>query len=1187
MKKSRRLKTRFKKLLLFSFLSIQLIVISKFVLNSFADPIEYIYLDLNCDNISISATQYSGCVFKTDSAGTTSVAVTGEHNSNNHYYIYQSTDSTKATSGYVNGSSDIVVPTHTSMNDIVSQAINNQDVEEIILAWRTKANERGRTATANRITVTGNSSYDITIDNLYSSYQIKGTGRTSGGITVTTTGSTKFSLKLKGENRFGNVFYSSKANLQNELRITSADGDSKTTGSLIVANIASNTDTNYWGAGIGGNDGTSGNAYGIVIDGGTLYVGTTIDDNCTAIGGGGNDVGEIIINGGIITAVSNSTGSAIGGGIGRHSQGGNAYVTINNGIIYAYNTGQSYPEGYVPGVAIGGGSSSENSGNADTKIQIKGGTVYAQSEGGVAIGGGNSATKNGGQATIIISGDANVTANSTSGSYILDGVEYEIPSGSGIGGGTGGIKGNGGDATVTINGGMVVSGTIGGGETKNSSGTVGSATVKINGGTVNGRVLMHRGTFEMNDGILTGGKATHGGCVEMDSGTATVNGGDIKNCEALEDGGAIYIRGGEFYVNGGTITNNKSVNGAGIYLSTGTVVLTDGIIKENNATNNGGALYVGGGTFTVKGGNIEQNKSNNGGGVYLGNGTIEMTAGTVEYNESTNYGGGFYVEGGNFYAKGGNIEHNKSNNGGGVYLGAGTVEMTAGLVGYNESTNHGGGFYVANDASFTMDGGKITNNKSLQGNGGGIHISNGNISILSGIVDYNTAIDGGGIYISNGNISIVSGNIDNNQATNGGGFYLEHGTFDIVNGSSIKYNNATNGGGGYVVNGTFNLTGGDTSYNTATNKGGAYYIADTKSVALADGVVSNNQATNGGGFFLTQSEGNETVATLSGACYVYRNKAQNGNGGGAYIDGGATFRVVSGRLAYNDAVGEPSSSDKKSYVYENGTQTSKQMVYAKDSSAGVGGGIYIKKGSFTMKDMNNIDGTAAVFGNYADYAADDLFALGNGNTTFDAINVVQMNKDGAYVDSTDWYEDYPTGENHISLRLSDNKKYSTSPGRFKFILSENLLVKADSVLTKSEDYICITMGANIGTLIISIDDPYVGSDNTFVYSIVDKDENEIVMEVTVRQGDPAKVINVPLGNYSITLKDSWSWRYGDKFESVVDMGNETINNEAANSIDITMVGGRTITVKTKYNLINKEYYAKNLFSKVTAVMSTF
>ena len=546
-------------------------------------------------------------------------------------------------------------------------------------------------------------------------------------------------------------------------------------------------------------------------------------------------------------------------------------------------------------------------------------------------------------------------------------------------------------------------------------------------------------------------------------------------------------------------------------------------IKNNisNEGDGGGISIDGSGIFTMSGGNINNNKSvsGSGGGIYLAGGDVSITDGFIENNESSLDGGGIYVD-------------------------DGSIEMYSGYISNNKATLNGGGISIGGSGSFTMFGGNINNNNSLNGSGGGI-------------------------YIANGNITMHDGNIEANEAKNGGGFYLTTGTFEIKNGSLITKNKAVNGAGGYVIDGIFNLTGGTTSNNIATLNGGGYYIVNTTTANLSNGIITNNEAKNGGGFYQTQTENHSTSTTLSGTCYVNNNEANDGNGGGVYVDGGSIFRIISGKVIYNNATGIYSEDDIKT----------NNMVYAKDSSAGVGGGVYIKNGIFTMKNSDGTDGTAAIFGNVASYAADDLFASGSGITTFDAIPVITMEKDDAYLNSTDWFEDYPSGEYHSSLRISDNGSYLTSADRYKSIIDEELLIKADSVLTTSSDYICITMGANVGSIILNINDLEVGSDNIFLYTLINESSN-MKINLSLKQGIETKVINLPIGNYKLSLDNKWSWRYSDKFIATIKDGKEITTLDSSNMINLNIIGGKVLNIDTEYDIKNKTIFSKNIFTKI-------
>lgn len=232
-------------------------------------------------------------------------------------------------------------------------------------------------------------------------------------------------------------------------------------------------------AGIGGYEPKESNGP-ITIHGGNI----TAEGNMygPGIGGASNGNGkDIIINGGVVTAIGGNRG--YGAGIGGASISsydptvGRGYnITINGGVVNA--TGKTYGAGI--GGAYGDG----------TDITINGGTVIATGGSfGAGIGGGDEgAGKN-----IIINGGT-VTAHSSSSS-------------AGIGGG---IRGEG--TNITINGGIVdAKGAAGIGGGDNAKGS----NIVINNGTV---------TAKGTSGAGIGGGGGDGTDIYINGGTVTAVG---------------------------------------------------------------------------------------------------------------------------------------------------------------------------------------------------------------------------------------------------------------------------------------------------------------------------------------------------------------------------------------------------------------------------------------------------------------------------------------------------------------------------------------------------------------------------------------------------------------------------------------------------------------------------------------
>ena len=742
-----------------------------YTINEEEEKPEYIYFDLNAGNVNITPTSYSGKVFVNGVATDVTSGEEPVNISSLKFYVYQSTEANKATTGWESaiGTGICRVPQYAPVkvgNKFWSEFItNNQSVEKVIETWDNADGTAGavidakRTYTLNKISVTcpeGTSiTCDLTIDNLYSRYQEASVSRTSGGITFyPLEDKSTLTVNLVGDNRFGAVHYCSK--LPNNQLIFQG------TGSLTVADVDFNVNSssqskengegvkgyfsNYWCSAIGGNDGAQGNAIGIVIKGGTIFAGTTLAENCTAIGGGGNDKGVVTIEGGTVTAVAATTGVAIGGGIGFNSQGGIGVVNISGGNVYAYNLGNEWE---IPSAAIGSAGSSAKYGGEGT-VNISGNAyVYAQTALGTAIGGGSSKTQHGGNAKVNISGNCYVIAKSIAAIDKKTGNEY--PAGNGIGGGTGGTgkasdsddtPAYGGSATVTISGSPTIrTGSIGGGKTNNPNGKIGSATIDVSGGDILGQFVMAGGAGEGQTSSFTMSGANtvisnsdvddkeyyhvqkNGGAVYMEDGTFTMTGGTIKNCTA-ETGGAVYIKKSanalqspQFIMSGGTIKDCVSeTHGGAVYLEVGEVRLSgDAVIESNLArSGNGGAVYITAGDFFMEDGNPEvlfnaaQGKNNetlgNGGGIYVTSQSttvnVEVLSGVINNNTSDGNGGGVCVdmpsEGVDAFIKIGED---------------GSSSMNNPDIQNNESVMYGGGLYAkGQNAKITINGGVIMNN---------------------------------------------------------------------------------------------------------------------------------------------------------------------------------------------------------------------------------------------------------------------------------------------------------------------------------------------------------------------------------------------------------------------------------------------------------------------------------------------
>ena len=278
-------------------------------------------------------------------------------------------------------------------------------------------------------------------------------------------------------------------------------------------------------------------------------------------------------------------------------QSSSGTLTITSADGDGATTGTLNATGGKEGAGIG--SQQSNAG----AVIINGGTINATGTGAVAagIGGG----REGGNATVTING-GHVTGT---------GVE----DGAGIGGGGGGNTSAAGTGTVTINGGTVTGTCTGSGAGIGGGGNIGTyskgnggvGTVTINGGTVTGTCTGVGGAGIGGGGCSWSNESVGG------AGNVTINGGIVTASAARGKGAG--IGGGGYSVDGG------SHYGAG---GAGTVTITGGVVVAYSYSY--GAGIGSGGTR----------------GWYSGRHTIAITGGTViAYNAGETPGNGSRVVG--------------------------------------------------------------------------------------------------------------------------------------------------------------------------------------------------------------------------------------------------------------------------------------------------------------------------------------------------------------------------------------------------------------------------------------------------------------------------------------------------------------------------------------------------------------
>ncbi|MCL2200905.1 MAG: hypothetical protein FWB75_02980, partial [Oscillospiraceae bacterium] len=328
--------------------------------------------------------------------------------------------------------------------------------------------------------------------------------------------------------------------------------------------------------------------------------------------------------------------------------------------------------------------------------------------------------------------------------------------------------------------------------------------------------------------------------------------------------------------------------------------------------------------------------------------------------------GGIEVYGGTLYINpGAAIVYNRGEYGGGVSVYDGHVVMSGGLIHGNHSSSGGGGARVER-GSFTISGGYITENTTGDEerlgwswtddyiNGGGVFVTGGDFVMHSGVIRGNAAW---GYRFSNGLGS-----------TGGGGVAVSRGCFTMYGGEiSGNYTDGAGGGVGLRL-GNAVMHAGDISGNTAKSEGGGLYLF-CGDFTMYDGHIGQNKVSQGrsqdyggggGGVHVTWGDfimhggiiSENTAFSWGGGVYVFGFAPESLRGENQWVSGGNV--IMNGGTITRNSTGADS----------------------------VGGGIYVRRGTFTMHDGLISENKAGEQGGggvfvYGDAEVQDIWVVGD------------------------------------------------------------------------------------------------------------------------------------------------------------------------------------------------------------------
>jgi hypothetical protein len=239
----------------------------------------------------------------------------------------------------------------------------------------------------------------------------------------------------------------------------------------------------------------------------------------------------------------------------------------------------------------------------------------------------------------------------------------------------------------------------------------------VTGGAGGGIYSSSSKPLTIRDSIIQGNQAENGGGIFLRGGDVEIEDTAITGNRSAQTGGGVrYEGGGTLRLERCDISKNTADFSAGGVVSSSELVIVDSTVSGNTAVNVGG---LDGGRELLKliGSTISGNVSRgSGGGIRVGSGGLSLIDTTVEKNRTRANGAGIFITGlsGNVSLKDSTITDNVADqDGGGILNDSSEIDLNHSKVIDNRAGRHGGGI-----SSRTVRKGlvKLRNGSAIAGN---------------------------------------------------------------------------------------------------------------------------------------------------------------------------------------------------------------------------------------------------------------------------------------------------------------------------------------------------------------------------------------------------------------------------------------------------------------------------------------
>eukprot|EP00210_Caulerpa_lentillifera_P000359 g352.t1 len=418
--------------------------------------------------------------------------------------------------------------------------------------------------------------------------------------------------------------------------------------------------------------------------------------------------------------------------------------------------------------------------------------------------------------------------------------------------------------------------------------------------------------------------SSNGGGIQIYFNTRVlISNSSFSRCQSVSGGGAVNLHtNSNLTVSSCSFARNQADCGAGVRVYHSKLKVEDADFKLSRTTSSGAGICSQTGTIDIERSTFESNSvlDGSGGGLYLRNGTFNGHSLTFLQNQATHWCGGICAEDVLLVNLSEVLFMNNSGNyGGAIGIYNTTLNLSQSCVFIdNKGLTEGGGIHQSLSNSSIMScnfenntaqfGGSISirdmsqlnitnctfSNSTARFRGGGIQIyNNARISLINSSFSSKNNIlicarcqsflDGGAINIRNeSNLVISSCSFSRNQAPVGAGVRNLDSSLIIQNSEFKQGLSSLSGGGIHSTNGTVNIYRSVFERNRATFLGGALYL-DKSVLRIRSTKIRYNQGTNYGGIYATnQSHVNATRVSFDSNMVAE-------SGGGAGVGNGSSL----------------------------------------------------------------------------------------------------------------------------------------------------------------------------------------------------------------------------------------------------------------------------------------------------------